>query len=162
MLRPVRRSLAALAVVLVVPALGACQYQTDQVYQPAVGVNNRSGVVDVLGAVVVSGADGSGIFAATLVNKDDAKAANLTKITGPQGLTIQVVKQVEVEPEGLTNMADLGAVSVTGPDVVAGHFVRLTLTFDTGQSTKLNVPVVSKTGEFTQVRPVLPSASATP
>ncbi len=161
MLRPVRRSLAALAVVLVVPALGACQYQTDQVYQPAVGVNNRSGIVDVLGAVVVSGADGSGIFAATLVNKGD-KAPTLTTVTGPQGLTIQVVKQVKVEPEGLTNMADLGAVSVTGPDVVAGHFIRLTLTFDTGQSTKLNVPVVSKTGEFTQVRPVLPSASATP
>jgi len=71
MLTPVRRRLAALALVLLVPSLGACGfgYQTDKVYQPAVGVNNRSGAVAVLGAVVVSGSDGSGTFVTSLVNK---------------------------------------------------------------------------------------------
>ena len=70
MLTPVRRRLAALALVLLVPGLGACQYQTDQVYQPGVGVNNRDGTVDVLGAVVVSSTDGKGTFVASLVNQD--------------------------------------------------------------------------------------------
>ena len=62
----------------------------------------------------------------------------------------------------LVNLASLGAVQVNGPDVGAGNFVRLTLNFDTGQSTKLNVPIVDKDGEFSSVSPVLPSASATP
>lgn len=162
MMTPVRRSLAALAVVLLVPALGACQYQTDKVYQPGVGVNNRSGDVDVLGAVIVSDSEGSGIFVASLANKDADKPATLTSVTGAEGLTIQVVKQVKVEPESLVNMSDLGAVSVNGPEVQAGSFARLTLEFDTGQSTKINVPIVAKAEEFTQVRPVVPSPSATP
>lgn len=164
MLTPVRRRLAALAMVLLVPTLGACgfDYQTDKIYQPAVGVNNRSGVVDVLGAVVVSGSDGSGTFIATLVNKDLENPATLTSVTGPSGITIQVVKPVTVGPEGLTNMAELGAVAVSGEAVRAGGFVRLGLEFDTGQKTSLNVPVVDRAEEFSGVSPAIPGGSATP
>jgi hypothetical protein len=162
MLTPVRRRLAALALALLVPALGACAYQTDQVYQPSVGVNNRSGDVDVLGAVVASGSDGSGTFVASLANKDLDKPATLTTVTAADGLKVEVVKQVKVEPETLVNMADLGAVSVTGEAVKAGGFARLTLTFDTGQTTTVNAPIVNKDDEFSDVSPAIPSASATP
>ena len=164
MLTPVRRRLAALAMVLLVPTLGACGfgYQTDKVYQPAVGVNDRSGVVDVLGAAVVSGSDGSGTFIATLVNKDLENPATLTSVTGPSGVTIQVVKPVTVGPDGLTNMAELGAVGVSGEAVHAGGFVRLGLEFDTGQKTSLNVPIVDRAEEFSGVSPAIPSGSATP
>ncbi len=159
MLRPVRRRIAVLAVVLLVPALGACKYQTDEVYQPSVGVNNRSGMVDVLGAVVVSGADGSGTFVASLANKDLDEPAALTSVTGEDGLEIQLTKQIKVEPESLVNMANLGAVSVKGDAVTAGNFVRLTLVFDTGQKSDLNVPVVNRDGDYSQVSPAVPGAS---
>lgn len=170
MLTPLRRRVAALAMVLLVPVLGGCgiagihgnDYQTDQVYQPAVGVNNRSGVVDVLGAVVVSGSDGSGTFIATLVNKDLENPATLTQVTGPSGMTIQVVKPVAVAADGLTNMAQMGAVGVSGEAVQAGGFARLTLTFDTGQSTMLNVPIVDRNQEFSGIAPAIPNSSATP
>ena len=162
MLTPARRRLAALALALVLPALGGCKYQTDQVYQPAVGVNERQGDVDILGAVVVSGTAGSGIFVASLANKDADKPATLSAVTGPKGYTITVAKPVTVGPEALVNMSKLGAVQVNGPDVAAGGFVRLTLNFDTGQSTEVNVPIVDKNEEFSEISPVLPSASATP
>ena len=162
MLTPVRRRLAALALALLIPVLGACTYQTDKVYQPSIGVNNRQGDVDVLGAVIASGAAGSGTFVASLANKDLDKPATLTEVTGPQGFTITVAKKVTIPAQGLVNLANLGAVQVNGPDVAAGNFVRLTLNFDTGQSTQVNVPIVDKDGEFSSVSPVLPSASATP
>lgn len=162
MLTPLRRRLAVLALVLLVPTIGACAYQTDQVYQPGVGVNNRSGTVDVLGSVVVSGTDGSGTFIASLVNKDLAKTATLVAVKGADGLTVQLVAPVEVKPDSLVNMADLGAVSLSGESVKAGNFVRLVLTFDTGQETSLNVPVVDRNGEFSGVRPAIPSGSPTP
>jgi hypothetical protein len=164
MSKPLRRRLAALAMVLLVPGLAACGFneQTDQVYQPAVGVNNRSGVVDVLGAVVVSGSDGSGTFSASLVNKDQTDAATLASVTGPTGVQIQLTQLAKVEPDSLSNLADIGAVSVSGDDVKAGNFIRMTLQFDTGQETTLNVPVVDRAQEFSQVRPAIPSSSATP
>lgn len=162
MLTPVRRRLAALALALLVPTVGACAYQTDQVYQPGVGVNNRAGTVDVLGSVVVSGSEGSGTFIASLANKDQKETATLTSVKGADGLTVQLVARVEVKADSLVNMADLGAVSVSGASVKAGGFARLTLTFDTGQKTTLNVPVVDRNEEFSGVRSAMPSSSPTP
>jgi hypothetical protein len=159
MLRPVRRRIAVLAVVLLVPALGACTYQTNEVYQAAVGSNNRSGTVDILGAVIVSGSEGSGTFVTSLVNKDLEKPATLTSVTGPSGVEVQVAKQVEVGPDDIVNFADLGAVSVKGEEVKAGGWIKLTLEFDTGQKTSLNTPIVNRDEEYSEVAPAVPSAS---
>jgi len=58
---PLRRSVAVAALVIT-PLMTSCGFNqpTDRVYTPSVGVNDRSGQVDVLHALVVSGADGSG------------------------------------------------------------------------------------------------------
>ncbi|MET0998849.1 MAG: hypothetical protein ABWX73_09065 [Marmoricola sp.] len=159
---PVRRRLAALAVVLLVPALGACNYQTDQVYQPAVGVNNRDGTVDVLAAVVVSSTDGKGTFVASLVNSDLEEADTLTGVAAADedGPEVQLAAPIEILPEGLVNLADSGAVSVTGETVAPGAFIRLVLTFESGQETEVNVPVVDKAEEFDDIEPATPSPSA--
>lgn len=164
MLTPVRRRLATLAMLLLIPSLGACGsgHQTDQVYQPGVGVNDRAGTVDVLGAVVVSGTDGSGTFVASLVNKDTEEPITLTSVTGDSGLQVQLVSPVEVEQGSLVNLAEMGAVSVSGESIVAGGFARLTLTFDNGQKTEVNAPLVDRNEEFSGVRPAIPSSSATP
>ena len=146
-----RRRIAAATLVLLVPALAACgfNYQTDQVYQPGVGVNDRSGTVDVLGAVVVRTSEGEGTLVASLVNtgsKDD----RLTTVSG-DGLDAEVVSPVELAPDELLNLAKEGAVKVNGDRVAAGNWVRVNLEFASGQQTEMNVPVVSRTGEFADI-----------
>ena len=162
MLTPVRRRLAAVATVLLVPSLGAtlgaCQYQTDQVYQPGVGVNDRSGDVDVLAAVVVSSTDGQGTFVASLVNQDLEKSDSLTNVTGDD-LQVKLSAPVEIKPESLVNLDDTGAVSVTGESIEPGQFARLTLEFESGQETEVNVPVVPYEDEFSEIKPAEPSTS---
>ena len=116
MLTPVRRRLAALAMVLLVPLLGACGfgYQTDQVYQPGVGVNNRAGTVDVLGAVVVSASDGEGTFVASLANKDIEERRHPDLGHRRRTSRSSSSQPVEIAADSLVNLADTGAVSVTG------------------------------------------------
>ena len=166
MSNPVRRRpwLAAAFLVILVPALGACGFneQTDRVYQPSVGVNNRQGVVDVLGAVVVSGTDGSGTFVASLDNKDQTKSQTLTGITGADGVQVTLVKQVEVPPGALVNFANLGVASVSGHTIQAGGFARLTLQFESGQSAQVNAPIVAPEQQYSEITPAVPSSSPTP
>ena len=166
MLPPVRRRLAALATVLLVPVLGACgpsgfnsNYQTDEIYQPGIGVNERSGTVDVLGAVVVSTSSGRGTFVAGLANNDLEQDDTLNSITG-EDVQVTVSTPVQVPAEGFVNLAESGAVSVTGESVRPGEFVRLTLEFASGQTTEINAPVVPYEGEYTDIKPAsAPSAS---
>jgi hypothetical protein len=164
---PVRRRLpraaAAALLALLVPTLGACGFneQTDQVYQPAQGVNDRSGTVDVLGAVVVSGTDGSGTFVASLVNKSETKTHTLTGITGADGVQVSLTKPVEVGAGDLVDLAPMGAASVTGESIKAGGYVRLTLTFDNGQTAEINTPIVDRDGDYSGVAPAIPSSSPT-
>ncbi len=169
MLTPLRRRLAALARVLLVPTVGGCgisgfagaEYQTDEVYQPGVGVNDRSGTVAVLGAVVVSATEGSGTFVASLVNGDLEEPDALTELTG-EGVQAEITGQLQVEPDALLNLSQTGAVEVTGEDIAPGKFVELTLTFESGQETTMNVPVVRDEEEFAEVTPAGPSESASP
>ncbi len=164
MLTPVRRRTAAVSLMLLVPLLSACGigfgYQTDQVYQPAVGVNDTSGTVDVLGAVIVSGTEGQGTFVASLVNQAGAEDDALTAVTGDAQGT--VLSPVQIKPDALVNLADTGAVSITGDRVAAGNFVRLTLQFESGQKTTVNVPVVEDDAEYADVKTARPPLSPAP
>jgi hypothetical protein len=152
------------ALVLLVPVLGACGFgeQTDQVYQPAVGVNDHKGQVDVLGSVVVSALKGSGTFVASLDNKNPRKAITLTSVEGSEGIEPELVAPVKIEPGTLVNLADEGAIRVTGDNVEAGGFARITLTFDTGQTSEVNAPIVPRIGSYSEVKPAIPSPSAAP
>ncbi len=163
MLTPVRRRTAAVSLMLLVPLLSGCGIgfgaQTDKVYQPAVGVNERSGSIAVMNAVIVSGTEGQGTFVASLVNRIDSDEDELTGITGDaQG---QVLSPITVKPDTLVNLADTGAVSVTGDRVAPGNFVRLTLQFSSGQKTELNVPVVADDGPYVDVKTARPPATPT-
>ena len=162
MLTRLRRRTAAVALVLLVPALGGCGfgYQTDQVYQPGVGVNERAGSVDVLGAVVVRSSEGEGTLVASLVNQAD-QDDELVNVTG-EGLQTQVVKPVRVQSGALLNLAQEGAVSVSGERVAPGNFVRLNLEFESGQQTEIHAPVVPKSDEYEDVTTAVPTSAATP
>lgn len=163
MIAPVRRRLAAAALVLLVPALGACGfgYQTDQVYQPGVGSDARSAVVEVLGAVIVSSGSGSGTFVAGLANSSTQDTDSLTSVTA-EGAQATLSSPIELQPSSLVSMSDLGAVSVTGERVEPGNFVQVQLTFQSGQKTSLNVPVVDRKDEYADVKMASSSSSSSP
>lgn len=153
---PIQRRVA-IAALLLAPALTACGFnvQTDQVYQPAVGVNDRSGQVYVLNALVVSGADGSGTFAGTLVNTDTTDDDTLDTVTG-SGITASS-DPVDVPAGGNARLADSGDVTLEGDAIVPGRFVQVTLGFSSGQTTTMRVPVVAAAGDYADVP--LPTAS---
>ena len=98
---------------------------------------------------------------ASLVNQDLEESDSLTGVTGDD-VEVQLAAPVEIGPESLVNLADTGAVSVTGESVEPGSFARLTLEFESGQETEVNVPVVPYEDEYSEIEPAEPSASATP
>jgi len=146
----VRRSIAAAAVLLAAPALSSCGVsfgaQTDQVYNPAVGVDDRSGQVDVLNALIVSGTNGSGTVVASLVNNDQQTDDTLKSVTGAgqdSGLTVKPGGDTTIPAGGLLNLATKGSITARGQRVVPGNFVTITFTFDRAQAITVDVPVVS-------------------
>lgn len=148
-----RRSIAAAAVALAATSLSSCGFNapTDQVYTPGVGVNDRSGTVDVLHALVVSGEDGSGTVIAGLVNNDLENDDALTGVTGAgDDATIEVADsgdRVEIPSAELYQLAEEGNISVTGSQVRPGQFIELTFAFENAASITVEVPVVSSDNE---------------
>jgi hypothetical protein len=161
----VRRSIAAAAVVLAAPALSACginfQAQTDQDYNPSVGVSERGGSVDVLNALVVSGSDGSGTVVATLVNNDVDKGDTLRGVAGAgedSGLTAKVGGPTAIPAGGMLNLATEGSISVRGERIAPGNFVEITFSFARGEATTVKAPVVSSSNpDYADVK--VPTAS---
>ena len=162
-----RRSLAAAAVVLTAPALASCgfNYPTDQVYTPSVGVNDRDGDVDVLHALVVSGAEGSGTVVAALVNNQQEDDA-LTEIAGSgpdASVTVSSAGSVEVPGTELVQLAE-EEIGVEGESIAPGQFVELTFSFQNAESVTVEVPVVARRGDYAEI-PVPseePTAEETP
>jgi hypothetical protein len=145
----VRRRLAPAVLLLAAGGLTACDVnfdaQTDQVYNPSAGVDDRSGTVDVLNALVVSGAEGSGTVIATLVNNDQEKPDALGSIAGAgadSSLTVTPGGPTAIPNGGLLNLADQGRNFVRGDRIQAGAFVGLTFTFQRGKAITVQVPVV--------------------
>lgn len=154
-----RRSIAAAAVLLAAPALSSCGFDapTDQIYNPSVGVNDRSGSVNVLHAAVVSGESGTGTVIAGLVNKDERNDDQLVGISSnAEGITVNGPGPVELPAGTLHQLADEGRFTAEGDDIEPGRFVPLTFTFERGEEVTLEVPVVARRGAFADV-PVPPA-----
>jgi hypothetical protein len=146
----VRRSIAAAVVVLAAPALSSCGVnfgaQTDQVYNPSVGVDDRSEQVDVLNALIVSDTSGSGPVVASLANNDQQTADTLKGVSGAgkdASLTVKVGGDTTIPAGGLLNLATDGTNFATGKRIAPGNFVEITFSFDRSGSVTLDVPVVS-------------------
>jgi hypothetical protein len=121
---------------------------TNRINQIQTGTNVRDSEVDVLGAVVVSAADGSGTFVATFVNSSSTDDASVESVAGTDetdGLTFDGDTSVDVPASGMVNLADDGGFALTG-DFSAGDFVHLTATFSDGSSADMDVPVVTNCG----------------
>ena len=129
----VRRSIAKATVVIAAAALSlglsSCgrgfDNPTDQVYNPAVGVNDQDSDVDVLNAVIVSGSDGSGTLVATLVNNDQENDDTLTGISagGDDQAEVTPPGETSIDAGSLLSLADEGGAQVEG-EAVEGRLVR--------------------------------------
>jgi copper(I)-binding protein len=142
-LRPLATAAAVLA--LAVP-LSSCgfDYATDREYSPAGGANNREGEVDVLSAVVVSAAEGSGTFVASLSNNQDEEQT-FTGVSGDEGAAVTAAEfePIAIAAGGLVNLAEPPADILLTGEFEAGDFVPLAVDFGNGERVTLNVPVVA-------------------
>lgn len=144
-----RRSLrlVAGALVLALPLLGSCGFNkaTDQVYTPGAGTDDRSQDVDVLSAVIVAAQANSGTFIASLSNNLTTKDAELTGVAGAgdwSDLTITPSElSIKIPARGLVNLVNEDPITVRG-DFAPGQNAALTLTFASGDSVTMPVPVV--------------------
>lgn len=164
----VRRTISAAAVVLAVPMLASCGFseQTDQVYNAAAGVDDRSGTVDVLDAQVVSGQTGSGTVVASLVNEDQTHADKLVQITpadqGSQDLTFAGPSGTKIPAGGEVDLGNTGQWTVRGQSVKAGSFVKITFVFQRAQAITVDVPVTSASNPIYSNVPLPQSAASSP
>ena len=159
----VRRSTAKASVVVTaaVLALGlsSCgrgfDSPTDQVYNPPIGVNEQSGTVDVLNAVIVTNGDnaGSGTLVATLVNGDQEQDDSLTNISGSGADQVQVSppSKTSIDAGGVLSLLDTGGAKVQGDAVKPGVFISLTFTFANSEAVDVDVPVYLNEGPFSDV-----------
>ncbi|HEX5088443.1 MAG TPA: hypothetical protein VFV89_11595 [Nocardioides sp.] len=144
-----RRSLrlVAGALLLTLPLLGSCGFDkaTDQIYTPGAGTDDRSQDVDVLSAVIVSAQANSGTFIASLSNNKATKAYELTGVAGSgewSDLTVEPSElSIEIPARGFVNLADQDPITVSG-DFTPGQVAELTLSFDSGDSVTMPVPIV--------------------
>jgi len=161
-----RRVLAAAAVVLAAPVMSSCGFgaQTDQIYNPTAGTDDRSGAVDVLNSLIVSAHDGSGTVVATLVNNNQTRADRLTGVTGTgpnSGVQVRLGGTTTTPANGLVDLADQGSITITGKDVVPGRFLKLTFSFQHAASATLSTLVVSAADpQYSSVPLPSPSSSA--
>lgn len=165
--RRLRRALTTAALLLAFPLTGCTFHDTDFVYTPAQGVNDRDGAVDVLNALIVSGEEGEGRFIVGLANNDLEQGDELTGVTGSgedSGVQVQVDSgETEIPAGGFLQLADpeSAVVTVTGEDVVPGTFIRLTMEFANAEPVEVHVPVVEPGEDFADVTSSSPSATPT-
>lgn len=143
-LRPLVTAAAVLALAAPLSSCGF-DYATERDYTPASGANNREGDVDVLSAVVVSAAEGSGTFVASFSNNDAEEEQTFSGVSGDEGTSIEAAAfdPIEIPAGGLVNLADPAADIVLTGDFKAGDFLPLAIDFGNGERIMLNVPVVS-------------------
>ncbi|MET0929075.1 MAG: hypothetical protein ABWX74_06125 [Aeromicrobium sp.] len=148
-----RRLSAATLAVIAGLTLSACGTgfgaQTNQVYQPAVGANER-GDVESHNTQLVGNGDGSATLSAAIVNTlDDDQTLTGVEVTNEDGesLTVRAPKIALPLPAG--QLVTLGSVDTAGVYVVtegaeAGDYVKVTLSFSDSGPLTIQAPVVAR------------------
>lgn len=154
-----RARLSALAATAVLPALAACgagtSAQTNQQYDPGVGVNWREGEIYAINTLVVANDSGQGTIVAALVNQSD-QDDRLTGVTAQDNagdpLQVGIVSGgVDIPPSQAVQLANEGDVSVSGDGLKPGSFIDVHLSFEKAASIDLKIPVVDHSGDFESV-----------
>lgn len=154
-----RASALLLALVPAAATLTSCgfDYPTDRVNTIGSGDNNRDHSVDALGIRVLATAKGEGRLIGALAN-NLTERATLDSVAAPEGqIEVGEFEPVVVEGRAGVNLTSQAPIELTG-DFTAGDVVPLDLTFSTGETASLDVPVVKACFQYTEIPS--PSASA--
>ena len=164
--RGVRRLATALIAVSLVAISGcAAQFgaQTQAVYQPAVGSDDRSGDVFVLNAIVLGDGQGNGTLVTTLINQTsptDFLTGVTAKVLGGGGVDVGALPPVsstvanapstglELPTHTAVKLPDDGLVQLHSADLMPGGYLTLTLTFKEAAPLDVDVPVVAESSTY--------------
>jgi len=160
-----RRTLATVAASLaLVTALAACgfNYPTDRINNITAGANDRDGTVNVLNAAIVSKESNLGTFVATFVNTSQTATVSVTSIAGDGTAVGQVaVEPFPIKPQGLVSLSSNGGITVQGTFSL-GQNVTLSIAFDNGETSTLQVPVVADDGQWAGLDQATASPTGSP
>jgi len=159
-----RRRLTAVSLTVVAGlTLTACGTsfgaQTNKVYQPAVGTNER-GEVESHNTLLVGNRDGSATLSAGLVNNlDDAQTLTGVTVTDEEGTSLTVRKPKAALSLPSKVLTTLGgetpdSVFVVTEGAEPGDYVKVTYTFSDSAELVVNSPVVARAdhaGEYDDV-----------
>jgi copper(I)-binding protein len=139
--------------------------QSQQEYQPAVGLTDRTGQVYAVDALVVTDGHGDGTLVAALINqahKTDSLRA-VSAVTD-QGTKLHVAplpaNGLRLPYQQSVQLANSGAVRVQGSALQAGSVVHLTFTFQQAAPVRVDAPVVNDSSTYSSV-PVGPATRGT-
>ncbi len=141
---------AAAAVMGVVGCGSNFEAQTQQPYQPAVGINNREGTVYALNTLVVTDGEGNGTVVSALINQaaTEDRLLSVTATDGAAPLRVLPLPEggIALPPSRLVQLETTGAVRIRSDSLRAGYFVTLAFTFANAAPVELDVPVVDVVG----------------
>lgn len=165
--RPLRLAAAAFGAALVLTGCGF-DAQTLQSYTPAHGVNVEQGAVKVRNLLVVAGKDGAGVLSASILSSEDDRLtgvqATALKTDGSQDGPLTVsLSPVTLPARQLVVLTDGQQVTVSGPGLMPGGAVDVSLQFASGAVASATAPVVSSEHSiYSTITPSAPSPSVTP
>jgi hypothetical protein len=143
---------------------------TNEPYQPAAGISDRSGEVYAIDTLVVTDGSGNGTVVASLINQQQqndalegysASAGNGDKITTAP-LDQPIALPAYPSPDQNVQLATSGSLRLSG-NVEAGTFVNLTFTFANAAPVSVQAPVLNGgPGSAYADVPVGPVSSASP
>jgi hypothetical protein len=148
------RILRAAVGAVAVAALSGCAANfsaaTNEPYQPAAGIADRSGDIYTINTLVVTDGSGNGTVVASLINQeaddDTLQSFTATDSGGNAIKTVGLTSPIDLpaypSPSQAVAVGETGDLRLTGDNIEAGTFVNLTFEFGTAAPMTVNVPVV--------------------
>jgi hypothetical protein len=148
--RPLVVAAAASAVLAVSGCAASFSAPTNEPYQPAAGISDRSGSVFAINALVVADDSGNGTVVASLINQepsdDSLQSFSASDSAGKQITTPTLDTPISLpaypSPSQIVQVGPTGDLRLSGDNVDPGTFVNVTFTFGTAAPLTVNVPVV--------------------
>lgn len=156
---PMRRRLVvgSAAVALSVAGCGSnFDAQSQQVYQPAVGISDRDGDVYAINTLIVTDGGGNGTVVSALINQTDAEDT-LRSVTAADDRGADLQAQplpdggLPLPPGQSLQLGNEGLARISSDDLEAGRFVALTFTFANAEPVEIDVPVVNDGPDYVDV-----------
>lgn len=148
-----RKLTLAVATLGLAGVLSSCgfDYATNRPNEIANAGQNIDGEVHIMGARIVSPAEGTGTFIATLSTDPQTDPVTFETLTGER-ITAGDFQPIEVDTQGMVNLATDGGIPVTG-EFGAGDAFTVTLGFSNGEELDVTAIVVAQCHEYADVSP---------